>query len=50
MTGDGGLGFQLVPWSREIEKKLGQQITGTHRSDGGIEWSLGRKRVLGLGI
>jgi hypothetical protein len=50
MTGDGGLGFQLVPWNREIEKKLGQQITGIHRSDGGIEWSLGRKRALGLDI
>jgi len=44
---DGGLGFQLVPWSREIERKLGQHITGVARG-GGIEWSLGRKRDLGL--
>ncbi len=42
------LGFQLVPWSRAIERKLGQRINGVVRSDGGIEWSLGRKRDLGL--
>ncbi|MFD1911845.1 relaxase/mobilization nuclease domain-containing protein [Halodurantibacterium flavum] len=45
---DDGLGFQLVPWSREIEDKLGQHIAGTAKSGGGIEWSLGRKRDLGL--
>jgi type IV secretory pathway VirD2 relaxase len=45
---DGGLGFQLVPWSREIENKLGQHITGVARPGGGIEWALGRKRALGL--
>src|SRR5690606_24736760 len=44
---DGSLGFQLVPWSREIENRLGQQITGVAK-DGGIEWSLGRKRDLGI--
>lgn len=47
MVGD-GLGFQLVPWSRELEKKLGQQVIGVTREGGGIEWSLGRKRDLGL--
>ena len=45
---DNGLGFQLVPWSREIERKLGQHIAGVARDGGGIEWSLGRKRDLGL--
>jgi len=45
---DDGLGFQLVPWSREIERKLGQHIAGVARDGGGIEWSLGRKRDLGL--
>lgn len=45
---DGGLGFRLVPWSREIEKRLGQTVSGTIRESGGIEWSLGRKRGLGL--
>ncbi len=45
---DNGLGFQLVPWSREIDRKLGQHIAGVARDGGGIEWSLGRKRDLGL--
>jgi type IV secretory pathway VirD2 relaxase len=45
---DSGLGFQLVPWSRELERKLGQHVTGVARDGGGIEWSLGRKRDLGL--
>jgi type IV secretory pathway VirD2 relaxase len=45
---DDGLGFQLVPWSPTLEKKLGQHVAGTTRDDGGIEWSLGRKRGLGL--
>ena len=47
---DDGLGFQLVPWAREIEKKLGQQVTGVAKDGGGIEWGLGRKRDLGLGL
>ncbi len=45
---DNGLGFQLVPWSRELERKLGQHVSGVARDGGGIEWSLGRKRDLGL--
>jgi type IV secretory pathway VirD2 relaxase len=47
-TIDNGLGFQLVPWSRELERKLGQHVGGVARDGGGIEWSLGRKRGLGL--
>jgi len=43
-----GLGFQLVPWSRELEKKLGQHVTGVMKDGGGIEWGLGRKRDLSL--
>jgi len=45
---DGGRSFQLVPWAREIDHRLGQHITGIARSGGGIDWSLGRKRGLGL--
>jgi type IV secretory pathway VirD2 relaxase len=45
---DDGLGFQLVPWTLTLEKKLGQHVSGTAKDDGGIEWSLGRKRGLGL--
>lgn len=45
---DDGLGFQLVPWSREIERRLGQQISGLAREGGGIDWTLARKRGLSL--
>ena len=45
---DTGLGFQLVPWSRAIETKLGQRVSGVAKAGGGIEWSIGRKRDLGL--
>lgn len=45
---DNGLGFQLVPWSRDLEHKLGQHVAGIARTGGSIEWSLGRKRDLGL--
>ncbi|WP_118137583.1 VirD2 family relaxase/mobilization nuclease [Oceanicella sp. SM1341] len=45
---DDGLGFQLVPWTPSIEKQLGKHISGVARNDGGIDWSFGRKRGLGL--
>lgn len=45
---DGGRSFQLVPWSREIEPRLGRHITGIGRGGVGIDWSLGRKRGLGI--
>jgi type IV secretory pathway VirD2 relaxase len=45
---DDGLGFSLVPWQPVLDKRIGQHITGTMRDGGGIEWSLGRKRELGL--
>ncbi len=45
---DNGLGFQLVPWSREIERRLGRHVAGVAKDGGGIEWSLGRKRGLSL--
>ena len=47
-TIDEGLGFSLVPWQPVLDKRIGQHITGTMRDGGGIEWSLGRKRELGL--
>jgi len=47
-SGDGGLGFSLVPWQPALDKRIGQHISGLMRNDGGIEWSLGRKRGLGL--
>jgi type IV secretory pathway VirD2 relaxase len=45
---DDGIGFQLVPWQPVLDKRIGQHITGTVRDAGGIEWSFGRKRGLGL--
>ncbi|WP_375786951.1 relaxase/mobilization nuclease domain-containing protein [Bradyrhizobium sp. Pha-3] len=45
---DEGLGFQLVPWTPVLEQHLGRQISGVARDDGGIDWSFGRKRGLGL--
>jgi type IV secretory pathway VirD2 relaxase len=45
---DNGLGFQLVPWQPLLEKHIGQHISGLQRDDGGIEWTLGRRRGLSL--
>jgi len=45
---DGGRSFQLVPWSREIEPRSRQHVSGVAREGGGIDWSLGRKRGLGV--
>jgi type IV secretory pathway VirD2 relaxase len=47
-SGDGGLGFSLVPWQPVLDKRFGQHITGAMRDGAGIEWSFGRKRGLGL--
>ena len=48
MIDDWCCGFSLVPWQPVLDKRIGQHITGTMRDGGGIEWSLGRKRELGL--
>ncbi len=45
---DDGLGFQLVPWRPALEQKLGQHVSGTMLPNGGVDWSFGRKRGLGL--
>ncbi len=45
---DDGLGFKLVPWTPSVEKHIGQHISGVARADGGVDWSFGRKRGLGL--
>jgi type IV secretory pathway VirD2 relaxase len=45
---DDGIGFQLVPWQPVLDNRIGQHITGTVRAAGGIEWSFGRQRGLGL--
>jgi type IV secretory pathway VirD2 relaxase len=45
---DDGLGFQLVPWTPSLEKQLGRHVSGVARSDGGVDWSFGRKRGVSL--
>jgi len=45
---DDGLGFQLVPWTPSLEKQRGKHVSGVARDDGGVDWSFGRKRGLGL--
>lgn len=45
---DNGLGFQLVPWNDTLTKRLGQQIEGIPLPGGGIDWTFGRQRGLGL--
>ncbi|KAF0136166.1 MAG: hypothetical protein FD139_1027 [Methylocystaceae bacterium] len=45
---DDGLGFQLVPWSPSLEPKRGQHISGVMSGGGGVDWSFGRKRGLGI--
>ncbi len=42
------LGFQLVPWTRSLDAHLGQEVRGTVTPSGGMDWSLGKKRGLGL--
>jgi type IV secretory pathway VirD2 relaxase len=45
---DNGLGFALVPWSHSLDNQLGKHISGVMRGDGGVDWSFGRGRGLGL--
>ena len=43
-----GLSFQLVPWTPSLDRQIGKHISGVMRGDGGVDWSLGRGRGLGL--
>jgi len=45
---DDGLGFQLVPWRPALEEHMGRHISGTMTPGGGVDWSLGRGRGIGL--
>tara|TARA_R110002072_G_scaffold19100_30_gene71209 strand:- start:9175 stop:10929 length:1755 start_codon:yes stop_codon:yes gene_type:complete len=45
---DDGMGFELVPWKPQLEKHLGQTVSGTVTAGGGIDWTLGRKRGLSI--
>lgn len=45
---DDGLDFSLVPWQPVLEQRLGRQVTGVAMPGGGIDWTFGRSRGLGL--
>jgi type IV secretory pathway VirD2 relaxase len=45
---DDGLGFQLVPWRPALEQKLGQHVSGALTPGGGVDWTFGRSRGLGI--
>jgi Protein of unknown function (DUF3363) len=47
-SGDGGLGFSLVPWQSVLDKRIGQDISGIAMPGGGVDWSFARSRGLGL--
>jgi type IV secretory pathway VirD2 relaxase len=36
--------FTLVPWRPVLERSLGQRVAGIAKGDGGISWTLGRRR------
>ena len=41
--------FSLVPWRDVLEKNIGRYVSG-HVRGGGIDWDIGRKRGLGIGM
>jgi len=45
---DDGLGFSLVPWRSVLEQHLGRHVSGIAMSGGGVDWSFGRGRGLGV--
>ncbi|HEX5281972.1 MAG TPA: DUF3363 domain-containing protein [Micropepsaceae bacterium] len=45
---DDGLGFSLVPWQPVLEQRLGRHVTGVAMPVGGIDWTFGRSRGIGL--
>ncbi|MEJ6011186.1 relaxase/mobilization nuclease domain-containing protein [Novosphingobium aquae] len=45
---DDGLGFELVPWRPQLDRHLGQHVTGAIKAGGGIDWTLGRSRGIGI--
>jgi Protein of unknown function (DUF3363) len=47
LSGDGGLGFSLVPWQPVLDKRIGQYVSGIAMPGGGVDWSFARSRGLG---
>ena len=40
--------LQLAPWRPALEQQFGRQVAGVMMSKGSVDWSLGKKRGLGL--
>ncbi len=45
---DDGMGFALVPWRPALDKHLGEHVMGAVKPGGGIDWTMGRSRGLGI--
>jgi hypothetical protein len=45
---DDGLGLSLVPWRPVLEEHIGRHVSGIAIPGGGVDWSFGRSRGLGL--
>ncbi len=41
---DNAAGFQLVPWRQDLERHLGQEVSGRINPRGGVDWSFARSR------
>lgn len=41
---DSGMGFQLVPWRQDLERHLGNTVTGRVDARGTVDWSFARTR------
>jgi type IV secretory pathway VirD2 relaxase len=44
---DDDLGFTLVPWRPDLERRLGSEVSGVALPGGRIDWSFSRQRGLG---
>ncbi|MFW2446963.1 MAG: relaxase/mobilization nuclease domain-containing protein [Qipengyuania pacifica] len=43
---DNGMGFHLVPWRQDLERHLGEPVSGKINVRGGVDWSFSRARGL----
>lgn len=41
---DSGMGFQLVPWRQDLERRLGEHVAGKINARGSVDWSFARTR------
>lgn len=48
VSGEGGVGFTLVPWQSAMDNRIGQHVAGVIGGAGSLDWSFRKKRGLGL--